>query len=92
LTIPYTWPVVPQVWEFLFLMLIMKLPIAYLCWVVYWAVKAEPRPPEPAVLRVATEPDPRAPWRLPPRQHSRRRGPHGAPSRGYARTARVRAL
>jgi hypothetical protein len=34
------------VWELIFMMLILKIPIAYLCFVVYWAVKAEPKPPE----------------------------------------------
>ena len=31
-------------WELIFLMVILKIPIAYLCLVVYWAVKAEPQP------------------------------------------------
>jgi hypothetical protein len=79
----------PQVWEFVFLMLIMKLPIAYLCFVVYWAVKAEPRPPEFAALPARLEPpEPRAPWSRPTRACPRRRGPHGSPSRRYARSAR----
>ena len=30
-------------WELIFLMVILKIPIAYLCWVVYWAIKAEPQ-------------------------------------------------
>ena len=34
--------------EIIFLMLVLKLPILYLVGVVYWAVKAEPPPPEPA--------------------------------------------
>ena len=37
-------------WELIWLMVIMKIPILYLCWVVYWAVKAEPRPEEPATV------------------------------------------
>jgi hypothetical protein len=81
----------PQVWEFVFLMLILKLPIVYLCCVVYWAVKSEPRPPEFAVLPARVEPEPRPPWSRPgPGRRPRRRGPHGAPTRGYARTARAR--
>jgi hypothetical protein len=78
-----------MVWEFVFMMVILKIPIVYLCLVVYWAIKAEPKPPEPAHLRVeAGGPDPRAPWR--PRFRGRRRpGPHGSPARGYARTSRV---
>jgi hypothetical protein len=88
---PYTGRV-PQVWEFVFLMLIMKLPIAYICWVVYWAVKSEPRPPEYAELPARLEPEPRPPWSRPERRRPRRHGPHGSPTRGYARTARQRAL
>ena len=37
-------------------MVIMKIPILYLCWVVYWAIKSEPRPDQPAV-RVADSDD-----------------------------------
>jgi hypothetical protein len=78
-------------WELIFMMLILKIPIVYLCLVVYWAVKAEPRPPEPALLPVSDgEVEPRPPWR--PRRPHRprpRRGPHGSPRRGYARTARA---
>ena len=42
--------------EIVFLMLVLKLPIIYLVGVVIWAVRAEPRPPEPAVLQPASEP------------------------------------
>lgn len=69
-----------MVWEFVFMMVILKIPIVYLCLVVYWAVKAEPKPPEPEQLLV--EPldlDPRPPWRRQPRVP--RRGPHGSPIR-----------
>ena len=73
-------------WELIFLMVIMKIPIVYLCWVVYWAIKAEPKPdePEPAVVHVVPSPTrPRRPSRrTPPR-------PHGGPTRRYARTSRV---
>ena len=44
-----------MVWEFIFMMVILKIPIVYLCLVVYWAVKAEPEPPEPVVRRVAAD-------------------------------------
>ena len=56
-----------MVWELIFMMVILKIPIAYLCGVVYWAVKAEPNPPEPAVLPARLDPDPfpppECPWR-----------------------------
>ena len=51
-------------WGFIFLMLIMKVPIAYLAGVVWYACKA-PDPPEPAVKLVeAPVPEPKCPWRL----------------------------
>jgi hypothetical protein len=81
----------PQVWEFVFLMLILKIPIVYLCCVVYWAIKSEPRPPEFAALPARVEPEPRPPWTRPERRRRPlRHGPHGSPSRSYARTARAR--
>src|SRR5918994_829054 len=39
-------------------MLVLKLPILYLIGVVWWAVRAEPPPPEPALLPVADENEP----------------------------------
>jgi hypothetical protein len=79
-----------MVWEFVFMMFVLKIPIIYLCLVVYWAVRAEPRPPEPAHLRAgAGGPEPRAPWRRPRSSGRRRPGPHGSPARSYARTSRV---
>jgi hypothetical protein len=73
------------VWELLFLMVILKIPIVYLCIVVWWAVRAEPKPLEGAPL-VARLPDPgSAPTWTPRRPLRPRRGPHGGPSRGYAR-------
>jgi hypothetical protein len=75
------------VWELIWLMVIMKIPILYLCWVVYWAIKSEPRPEQPvAIAAVSDDSDP-TPWR--PGRHPRRPGPHGRPSRGYARTRRA---
>jgi hypothetical protein len=76
-------------WELIFMMFVLKLPVVYLAAVVWWAVRAEPLPPEGAARLVepaGTRPgddrrrrrSPRAPW-------GRRPGPHGAPVRGYAR-------
>ena len=82
-----------MVWEAIFLLLILKIPIVYLCGVVYWAIKAEPVPPadaEPAL--VAAGLDPRPGWT--PRRGARRLprgGPHAGPRRGYARRASERA-
>jgi hypothetical protein len=78
-------------WELIFMMLILKIPIVYLGLVVYWAIKAEPKPPEPAVLPVLPEPRPNGllPWvagRRPPRRPSR-----GGPHTPRGRTRRTRA-
>ena len=63
------------------MMVILKLPVIYLAAVVYWAVKAEPKPYEGALLRVADDPGPQR-WQ--PRR-PRRLGPHGSPTRREAR-------
>jgi hypothetical protein len=77
------------VWEVIFLLVILKIPIIYLCCVVWYAIKAEPKPPPEPTLRVAAlDLDPPDGWR--PRlstPRSPRRGPHGAPRRTYARRA-----
>jgi hypothetical protein len=74
------------VWEFIFMMVILKIPIVYLCLVVYWAVKAEPEPPEAVRYAVREEPpEPRAPWT----PHGRRHGPRRGPERTPARTGRA---
>jgi hypothetical protein len=69
--------------EIVFLMLVLKLPILYLIAVVWWAVRAEPRSPEPATVRVPADDDtPHAPRPRRPRR-PRRGGPHnrGRPAR-----------
>jgi hypothetical protein len=80
------------VWELIFLMVILKIPIAYLCWVVWWAVKAEPKPDEEQPVRVLHPYEPMPPTR--PRRHGpvRPSRPHaGGPARRYARSRRVAA-
>ena len=67
----------PHVVEIVFLMLVLKLPIIYLIAVVWWAVRAEPRPPEPALLPVPAEPDPSGGGRHRHARRPRRGGPHG---------------
>jgi hypothetical protein len=63
--------------ELVFLMVILKIPIAYLGVVVYRAIKAVPEnePGEPMLVRVRPRPRP-----------SR---PRGGPVRGYARSRRT---
>ena len=74
-------------WELIWLMVIMKIPIVYLCWVVYWSIKADPRPEEPATLVRSDDGSDSPPWIA--RRRPRRPGPHGRPTRSYARTRRT---
>jgi hypothetical protein len=77
------------VWEVVFMLVILKIPVVYLCLVVWWAIRAEPKPLEGAALAVAPpEIPPGRGWRL-TRGRPRRRGPHGGPARSYPRTART---
>jgi hypothetical protein len=63
--------------EIVFLMLVLKLPILYLAGVVWWAVRAEPNPPEPAVLVEADSSEPPRGPRPSRGRRPRRGGPHG---------------
>jgi hypothetical protein len=77
-------------WELIFLMLVLKIPIVYLCCVVYWAIKAEPKPLEGALLPAVPEPTPEpppCPWQ---RRRVRPRLPHPSGPRG-GRVRRVHA-
>ena len=70
-------------WEFVFMMIVLKLPILYLIGVVWWAVRAEPDPYELAALPAAPpEPAPTSPaepctWRA----RLRPRAPRGTRTR-----------
>ena len=67
---------------------ILKIPVVYLCAVVWWAVRAEPRPAEGAAVTASLEPRPGCDWaaRRSPRRPSSR--PGRPPAR---RVARARA-
>jgi hypothetical protein len=71
-------------WEFIFLMFVLKLPIAYLIGVVWWAVRSQDEP-HAAVVTAFPEAEPQpCPWVRPNRRpHSR--GPVPRPSRSAAR-------
>jgi hypothetical protein len=73
----------PVVWELVFMMIVLKIPILYLCAVVWWAIRAEPRPLEGAAIAVPIEPelDPAGPGPRPPTRHGPRRGPERGPVR-----------
>ncbi len=72
-------------------MVILKIPIVYLCCVVYRAIKSEPNKGEADAVRVRVSPDDPLPGfgRIHPRSHRRPRRPHGGPTRAYARTTRA---
>lgn len=62
------------------MLVILKIPVLYLCAVVWWAIRAEPRPLEGAQVGMPLEPRPRHPqapcdWKR--RGGPRRIGPHG---------------
>jgi hypothetical protein len=71
------------IWEIVFVLVILTLPVAYVCWVIWWAVKSEPE----LGLEGGTDGSSWSPWRRrrrgpkPPRN-----GPHGAPDRSAVRT------
>jgi hypothetical protein len=73
-------------WELLFMMLVLKIPIAYLAFVVWYAIKAEPEP--------GIDPGDRSlwkPWRRSGGPRPRRGGPHGTrTAREAARAGRDR--
>ena len=71
---------------FIWLMLVLKIPIAALLWLVWWASKAPaPQEPEPAVVDRRSLHGPPGPWPRHPRPP--RRGPHAEPlPRAPART------
>lgn len=71
--------------EVFFMMIVLKIPIVYLFGVVWWAVRAEPRPFDGAVLPVEPPPAP-CPWH----RTRRRPGPGGrSPRTVAARRSRV---
>jgi hypothetical protein len=69
-------------WELIWMLVILKIPVVYLCLVVWWAIRSEPKPVEPVAVKVTAGPEPRPGWQ-PSRGTPRRpdRGPHGMPSR-----------
>ena len=79
-----------SIWEIVFLMVILKIPIVYLCLVVWYAVRAKPAPGGGEGAGVRSDPDWPGPGRgrgRPGRRVGPRR-PHGGPARAYPRTAR----
>jgi hypothetical protein len=73
------------------MLVILKIPIAYLCAVVWWAIRAEPQPLEGAGRLAPLTPTPPQPewsqcdWRV----HARRRRPVPRGGRGAGRPVRI---
>ena len=83
-------------WEAIFLLAVLKIPVIYVLSVVWYAIRAEPRPYdelEGASVREPSELDPRPGTRLRLGRGGRRRGGPGRTyrRRGAGRRARVSA-
>ncbi len=66
------------------MLVILKIPVAYIAWVVWWAIKAEPE----LGTEGGTEGVNWRPWRPSPAAspaRPRRGGPHGSPTRTMPR-------
>jgi hypothetical protein len=74
------------VWEAVFFLLVLKIPVIYLGIVVWWALRGQSDPGEPtAVALVADTPPDDPALRRRPRRSRRPAGgrPHGHPVTGY---------
>jgi hypothetical protein len=69
-------------------MVILKIPIVYLCGVVYYAIKAGPKPEAGASVTAQLGPD-NGPDLRRRRRHPLVPRPHGGPARSYARSPRT---
>jgi len=80
------------VWELVFLMVILKIPIVYLCGVIWYAIKAKPLPGAGAGITAKVGPDPEPTgWSRPSLRRFGRPSHHGGPTRTYPRTPRTAA-
>jgi hypothetical protein len=74
----------PMSATFIFLMVVLKLPIAGLLYIVWWAVRSTPEPEastdEDGGTKQPLQPRPRHPHPRPALPRPPRRGPHGAPA------------
>jgi hypothetical protein len=77
--------------EAVFFLVLLKIPVVYLCVVVWWAIRAEPSTEPPlAPIGVADTPSPH-PLGWAPRASTGRRGPGGhAPRRATPRPGALR--
>jgi hypothetical protein len=86
---------------FIFLMVVLKIPICGLLYIVWWAIHAEPEPlpvsDEDGGTKKPLQPRPRHPHPRPTLPRTPRRGPHGgnalpAPPRTRTVVARARRI
>ncbi len=80
-----------MLWFALVFLVFLKIPLLYLCYVVWWAVKDPPAPGEgfgdvDQAGPDAGGPQPDSWWRERARRRPLRRGPHGSPTRRPAPT------
>lgn len=68
------------------MLVILKIPVVYLCAVVWWAIRAEPRPGDEVAVTASLQPSGPCGWR----DHVRRRAPQPRP--GGARPLPVRRV
>jgi hypothetical protein len=76
------------IWELVFLMVILKIPIVYLCSIVAYAIRAVPDPEEGTEVDVRVGSDDPGPGWSPRRRRRIRPRPHGGPTRTYTRSPR----
>jgi hypothetical protein len=80
-----------ELWaEVVFMLVILKIPVVYLCLVVWWAIRAEPRPLEGASAP-ARLPQPDCPWNRRRRPGPSRPRPCGPARRTAAARRRLAA-
>ncbi len=86
-----------MVWEAVFMLVLLKIPVVYLALVVWWAIRAEPSDEQPAVVPVVSDTPPAGPlWgvggrpRLTTRGSRRPRRPGPSRPRSAATRAEVR--
>lgn len=78
-----------MVWEIVFMLLILKIPIVYLCVVVWYAIRDEPRPAEPVGVVAIEDTPPAAAGPQWTRGRRPRPSGHPRPSRRPGRPPRV---
>jgi hypothetical protein len=74
-------------WELVFMMFVLKIPIIYLCFVVRWAIRAEPEPGGGTAGDPGWGNDPPGWWRRATTRPGHA-GPHGGPLRTPPRRQR----